>query len=295
MVSASSPHLLAGFSAWIARTEAVRGAILFGSRARAAGTTAAADAWSDLDLQLITTAPDQIIATDWAREMAGAEYCMHVLRAATGGTQKLTVIFTEGEADLVLVRTGRMRAAGWAMRLGLHRHVGTVADPLNILATIMGGGYRFLKGESRWGPLYARIVAEMPGYRLNDEAVRRLADSFLCDLLWVLQKLERGEKIAAQRTLHRAMHETNVVLLHELRLRRGDATYQQARRVEQLSTPGQLHALKISAHLDHAELAAAAWQLAEGLKALMSELVPAWRVPPGMAALLARCPLTPAK
>ena len=216
-----------------------------------------------------------------------------MFRPATGGVRKLTVLYAGGETDLVLVRASQMRLASIAMRLGLHRRVRSVAHALNTFATIMDGGYRFLKGERTWGPLYARVVAEMAGYRIGDDEARQFADSFLCDLLWVLQKLERGELVAAQRILHRALHETNVVLLHELRMRRGDVTYQQARRVEQLVTPAQLSTVQVSARLDHAEIAAAAWRAREGLDELMRELVPAWGAPAPMQALLSRHAPTP--
>jgi hypothetical protein len=174
------------------------------------------------------------------------------------------------------------------MRLGLHRRVGFVADALNTFATIMSGGYRFLKGERTWGAVYARVVAEMPGVRICDDDTRRLADSFLCDLLWVFQKLERGELVAAQRILHRALHETNVVLLHELRIRRVEITYQQARRVEQLAAPTQLATVQVSARLNKLEIAAAAWQARQGLDTLMRELTPDWRATARMQALLSR-------
>ncbi len=220
MVSAGSNDLLPSLEAWLQAEPAVCSAVLFGSRARKAGAVASHDAWSDVDLHIVTDAADRIVATDWARVMVGHPFCMQVLRPATGGTKKLTVMFEHGEVDLVLVGAGQMRLASLAMRLGLHRRARLVAGPLNTFATIMSGGYRFLKGEPAWGKLYARVVAEMAGYRLNDTEVRQLADSFLCDLLWVLQKLERGELVAAQRILHKALHETNVVLLHELRVRK---------------------------------------------------------------------------
>lgn len=288
MVSTTPTDLLPAFASWLHGERAVRSAVLFGSRARAAGTPAAADNWSDVDLHLVTDSVERVAGTDWARVITGPEFCLAVLRPATGGTRKLTVLFTGGEADLVLVRTGQMRLAALALRLGWHRRLRGAADALNTFATIMGGGYRFLKGERAWGPLYARVVAELPGFRVRDDEVRRFADAFLCDLLWVLQKLERGELVAAQRILHRALQETNVVLLHELRVRRGEATFQQARRVEQLVPPAQLAAVQVSARLDRAELAAAAWRAREGLDSLMRELVPAWSAPAPMQALLRR-------
>jgi len=295
MVSANPTDLLPAFETWLGGEAAVCSAVLFGSRARAGDAPAAADGWSDVDLHIVTNSIDQVARTDWPRVITGPEFVMQVLRPATGGTRKLTVLFAEGEADLVLVRSGQMRVASFAMRFGLHRRMRFAADALNTFATIMSGGYRFLKGERTWGPLYARVVAEMAGYRIGDDEARQFADAFLCDLLWVLQKLERGELVAAQRILHRALHETNVVLLHELRVRRSEVTFQQARRVEQLVTPAQLATVQVSARLDRAELASAARRAGEGLETLMRELVPGWTVSAPMRALLARHAPRPVK
>jgi hypothetical protein len=269
--------------------------VLFGSRVRAAGTPAAHDQWSDIDLHLVVDSVERVASEDWAQRFPQHTFCLQVLRLATGGTRKLTVMFAEGEMDLVLVRIGQMRLAAWAMRLGLHRRLRSAASALNTFATIMSGGYRFLKGEAQWGRLYARVSAEMPGYRVNDDGARQFADSFLCDLLWVLQKLERGELVAAQRMLHKALHETNVVLMHELRLRKKLPTFQQARRVEQLCSPSELALLQVSARLDRWELAAAAWRAGENLETVMSELVPEWQPAAAMRSLLTRHAPKPAR
>lgn len=266
----------------------MQAAVLFGSQVRQAGAPAAADGWSDVDLHIITSAAARLEALDWSGVLPDQRLCLKAVRPASGGVRKVTLLFDGGEADLVLVPGAKLRVAALAMRLGLHRKIGVLAAALNNLATIMGGGFRFLKGEPAWGKFYARVVAEMPGFRLGDDEVRQLAEVALCDALWIFQKIERGEIVAAQRILHRSLMETNVVLLHELRTRRGETTFQQARRVERLVTPGQLAALQISARLDAADLRAATWHVLAGLKALMRELAPAWSVPAGMETLLAK-------
>lgn len=287
MVTASHNRLLAALERWCQNEPAVHSAVLFGSQARKSGAAAAADGWSDIDLHIITSAPERIEREDWRQHLPGLEFCLQVARPATGGVRKLTVLLAEGEVDLVLVPAGKFKLGELMLKLGLHRKVPGVRDALNRLATIMGGGYRFIKGERRWGPFYARLVAEMEGYRLNEAAVRQLASVFLCELLWVLQKLERGELVAAQRTLHSTLVETNVLLLHEARVRNGLPTFQQARRVEKLVTPAELAMITVSARCDAVELRRAAWQLFDGLRALMTTLVPGWSVPPTMIKLLA--------
>jgi hypothetical protein len=161
-----------------------------------------------------------------------------------------------------------------------------VKDSLNNLSTIMRGGYRLLKGERSWGPFYARVVSELPGFRLGDEEVRAMADSFLCDLHWVLQKLQRGELVAAQRILHRSLLETNIVLQHEARCRARAATFQQARRVEKLLSSEKLRTVQVSARLEYGELVRAAWTALAGLEIIMRELAPEWRITPEVVTLL---------
>jgi len=267
---------------------AVKAAVLFGSQARAQHEAATADGWSDIDLHIITSEPAAMERVDWARELPGLHFLLQIARPATGGVRKVTVLFAEGEVDLVVVPSGKFRLAGWALRCGLHRRIGFLRAALNNLSTIMRGGYRCIKGEKDWGWIYARVVKELPGFRIDDAEARQLADGFLTDLLWVLQKLERGELVAAQRILHRALVETNIVLLHEVRTREGTATFQQARRVEQLVTAAELNAVRADARLEAAALRAAAWEAFGGLRSLMTRLVPAWRVPDGMQALLER-------
>ena len=99
--------------------------------------------------------------------------------------------------------------------------------------------------------------------------------------------MQRGELVAAQRILHRSLVETNVVLLHEVRVRGAKPTYQQARRVERLVPPRELRSVQVSARLERQELGRAAWDAFAGLKRLMAELVPGWGVPAGLKALLA--------
>lgn len=287
MVVSPKGDLLVALTAWLQAERSVRAAVLFGSHARPPGSFAAADNWSDIDLHLVTNARERIIRTDWAKEIPGGHFCLQVLRPATGGVSKLTVLFDEGEADLVLVPPTFLRLAGLAMKLRFYHKVPMIREGLNSFSTIMRGGYKFLKGEKEWGWIYREVVSSMPGYRIVDAEIRKLADVFLCDLLWVLKKIERGEYVAAQRILHRVLHESNVLLLHELRTRQNLPTFQQARRAEQLLSLDELRIVQCSARLEHDDLHKAAWRAFDGLKKLMLQLVPAWQVPVAMHQLLA--------
>lgn len=293
MVSSDSGALLLALSRWMENCAAVHSAVLFGSHARSPCAVASADEWSDIDFHLIVDDNVDIAAIDWDRELPGFGFIVAVPRTATGGVRKVTLVFILGEADLIIVPRRKMQLAQWGMRMRLHNRWPMLADALNAMATIMSGGYRFVKGEQAWAGFYRTVVTQMPGVRISDLEAIRLAHVFLCDLLWTKQKLRRGELIAAQRMLHRSLVETNVVLLHELRLRLGLPTFQQARRLEQLAGVHELEYVRFSAALDAVELARGADKCLSGLTSLMHQLVPAWRIPGRWRKLLDDFSVTP--
>lgn len=280
--------LLGSLSEWVVREKTIQAAVLFGSKARDIGATAAADVWSDVDLHVVTNAADRIERLDWADIFPNHRFCFRVVRPATGGVRKITVLFEEGEADLVLIPVRKLKLARFAVGLGLHRKIHTLRASLENLSTVMRGGYRFIKGEKDWGRFYGKVVGDLRGFRISDDEACQLADVFLCELLWVFQKLERGEFIAAQRVLHRSLLETNVMLLHERRQRRAALSFQQARRIERLATAEELHSVLLNSRLDTGEMQEAAWRLQAGLSFLMRDLSPNWSIPEQMDVLLAR-------
>ncbi len=286
-MDASSSDLCSLIVAWANREPTVRALVLFGSRARRADAVAASDRWSDLDLQVITSAPRRVESRTLAESLPGQQLCLHVVRPASGGVRKVTLIFASGEIDMIVIPAAGARRVRWATQFGLHRRLGSLRHAMNELSTIMRGGYRFLKGEKEWGGFYARMVGEMPGQRLDDREAARIADVFLCDLLWVFQKIDRGELVAAQRVLHRSLAETNFQLLHEARLRRSQPTFREARRVEKLLSADQLAPIQISSRLEVGELRRASRHAYAGLIELMAQLAPAWAVVPAFAGLLA--------
>ena len=95
-----------------------------------------------------------------------------------------------------------------------------------------------------------------------------------------MRKIARGELVAAQRWLHAQLAETNFRLLHEVRRRRGQASFPDARRLELLATAEELGSVRIEATLEEGSLRAAAGQSATGCAALVRALVgDAWRWP----------------
>lgn len=288
MASPMETGLFGAFDRWIQQQSSVDAAILYGSSARAV-VASAADTWSDFDLHVITSQPELFDTTDWPKELPGHGFCHQVKRAATGGTTKTTLLCEGGQIDLIVLSRSSMKLARFAFRVGLHRRIGFIRRALNEMSTSMRTGHRFIKGERAWAAFYADVVREMPGVRFDDAMVRHLADSFLVTMMLTLRRLERGEHVAAQDMLHRTLGETNFRLMRELRLRRGLSlpSFGLGRRAEQLLTPEELSWITIDARLDREQLRRAIWQAFAGLKALMGQIAPDWRVPERFEGLVA--------
>jgi len=210
-----------------------------------------------------------------------------VVRPASGDVRKATLISMSGEADIVIIPfsyANKLRKAAEGNGLSPDPNV---RFALNEMATIMRGGYRFLKGQAEWGLFYSQVCANYPGQRLTLENVVQLAEIYLCELLGLLQKLERGELVVAQRLLHRALAETNYQLLHEARLRRGQLSFREARRLERLLPRDELELVQVSAQLESESLRQAVTKSYATMCKLLAELAPEWRISEGFAKLLA--------
>ena len=270
----------AAVTAWAARESAVSGLVLVGSRVRAADDAVwRADAQSDWDFQLITSRPEMFATDAWLHGFADVR--AYALRAPRiGAAPKINVVLADTEADFVLIPAGPLRLARLLVRLGLHRREGKLRRSLQNLALIIRPGWRFLKGAAAWDPLYRRLVADIADARLGDDELRRLADGFVCDCVGIRRKIARGELQAAQRLMHRDLAEVNFQLLHELRLRRGERTFPEARRIELIAEAAELALVSVEARLEGASLAAAVEKCAATCRALMAALAgTAWRWP----------------
>lgn len=272
-------------SAWLQTDSTVVSAVLFGSQASGVMKS---DTWSDLDLHVITPSSRRLENIDWARTLVAEDFCGKVVRPATAGVKKITAVFKSGQIDMVVVplrRIDRLRRLRHCARV-LSRP--TVQVALNEMATCLRSGYRFLKGESEWGAFYTWVVRDMSGVRLSDMAIVQLADAFVCDLLWTLQKLERGEMMAAQYALHRQLSEVNFRLIRERRLRRCQPlpSFGIGRHVEFMLPRNELSWLEVDARLLPEEIHRASWKLYDGLCNMMKDLVPIWNMSDGMRSLL---------
>ncbi len=275
-----SRPLYEGVVHWLQAEPTVHAAALFGSKAAQSPVTQADD-WSDYDFHVILSNPGLVRQLDWSSLIPGQKFLLQTLRPASGGVQKLTVVFASGQIDLVLVPLMDFRLAKWGHTLRLQRHSLRLRTALNELKTCLQNGYRMVKGEHSWGGFYAAVQADYAGVRLSDSELANLAASALVDSIWIRQKLRRTEIRAAQHLLHRSLVETNFRLLRELRLRQGQPlpSFGLGRHVEQLLTADELSWVTVDAGCNRADLLASTQMAVDGLVALMGQLLPDWRKP----------------
>ena len=251
----------------------VEAAILFGSRVRQSDDSPA-DAGSDVDIQVVVKRPTQWIQRAWAESVLSAEMIeAWNVRNAFGGVKKVSVLLSDSELDLVFVPARRMRWARWGLAWGVHRISRQGMRQAGDLRLLADRGYRLLKGGPRWESFWQRVVAEVTIPGLSDEEVRNLAAGAQIDFRSIQRKLERGELRAAQRWLHTGMAETNFKLMHELRRRRSQRSFHDARRVEALLDPDSLARVTVSATLSAQAIEAAAKLSAQTTRYLLTELV----------------------
>lgn len=266
---------------WAAGEPSVEALVLMGSRVRASEDTVwRPDPQSDWDFQIFTTRPAMFEQSDWLRGLGVEIKAYAVRRTAIGSVPKIAVLFEGGEADLVIVPAGPWRRARRLTFFGLHRFSARLRAQLRDLAVVIRPGWKFLKGQEVWEPFYRRVVAEIDDPRLSDAAVRNLAESFVCDMVWTLRKIERGEFLAAQRMLHRSLVETNIRLLHELKLRRQERSFPEARRAERVLAAHELELIATSAVPAAGSLRTAVDKCAASCRELAGQLVgESWRWP----------------
>jgi hypothetical protein len=245
---------------------------LFGSRARSKDN-ACADGGSDVDIQIISSRVDKLIEKSWATAvLAPTAISAWNVRPAFGGVIKISALLSDGEIDMVVVPSSRMRLARWAVALGLHLRSKKIQRKLGDLVLVMGGGYRVLQGGAKWELFWKRIVAEIPEPSLSLAEVLNLGEGVKVELISIRRKLDRGELRAAQRWLHLGIGETNFKLSHELRRRRGVRSFHDGRRVEQLLDPEELSLVTISAALTAESIWEAAQAAAEATTRLIEAL-----------------------
>lgn len=269
------------FITWAQTQESIIALVQIGSRVRAAGEAGNADRFSDWDFQVITAAPE--VFADRARfETIGIG--VPLVFASRGGrlgsARKLTVILNEGELDVVVIPAVQLHAVSDRVKAGTIEREPLMLRALADLAAVLAGGYRILKSAPEIDALYRFVVENLPPPRVSDDEAALLAEGFVCDYVSTLQKIARGELIAAQRWLHHQLAETNFRLLHELRSRGGKSSFPDARRLEQLASADEMDAVSVEAGLDAVALTNAVEKAASSCRSFMRLLVgEKWRWP----------------
>ncbi len=264
---------------WAENEPSIVALVLIGSRVHAGvSSVSAADAFSDWDFQLVTSRPGLFASPAWMRDAGLGEPLAYVARSGRlGAATKVSAVLRDGELDLVLLPVRRLRWAKLWLRLGLATRFPALRGALSGLASVLRDGHRVVIGERKWGAFFRQVAAAFPPLRLNDAAVRALAEGFVCDYVSTRHKIERGEFLAAQRWVHLQLAEVNFQLLHELRQRRGEPSLPDGRRIERLSVDSR--GVAVSALPTADGLRAATEKSAATLRELMAALLPDWRWP----------------
>lgn len=266
---------------WAEKESSVEAVVLIGSRVRDAKDQIwRADVHSDWDFQMITSHPEVFEASAWTMNLGLNLHTYVVRRSALGGVPKVAALFAENECDFVILPAKTMRLCRIIVRLGFHHRSAFIRRKLQDLAIVIRPGWKFIKGGEKWDPFYRRIVADIKDARLDDTEVLRLADSFVCDVVWTMRKIERGEYVAAQRMLHRSLVETNIRLLHELKTRRGERSFPEGRRAELVLTETELSAVTMSVPLSSPSLRGGVEKASATCRSFVRELVgESWKWP----------------
>ena len=169
------------FLAWARPRPDVRAVMVVGSRARS--TDHPADAFSDLDLVVVSTDPDRYLSeTDWL-EPLGPPWLTFLERQAVGEGLERRVLF-EGALDVDFVPLAneavrRMALEGW---------------PLEV-AAVLNRGFRLVLDKDDLLSLIASVPAKTSSYAPlpTQEKFLALCHDFLYHAVWAAKKLRRGE------------------------------------------------------------------------------------------------------
>lgn len=261
------------FIHWVEREESVVAAIQIGSRVRAGSEPGAADDYSDWDFQVISSAPATLERSELYLGIMGGPLAFAVRGGRLGTARKVTVLFAEGELDIVIIPLAQFEEVRNHVNARTYAQVPPLVKALEDLASVLLGGYRIVKGAPDVADLYRFVATGISPPRLSDAAIRQLGEGFVCDYVSTARKIARGEFIAAQRWLHHQLAETNFSLAHEFRRRSGLPSFPDARRVEMLLGEAARSALEIRAIPSSDSLGAALQKSRESCITLMRALV----------------------
>lgn len=181
------------FSAWAASESAIEAVMIIGSRARADHP---ADAWSDIDIVVFTTDPDEMIKeSTWLNDI-GTPVFGYIAPTAVGSWKERRVLF-EGAVDVDFAPVP-------AQLLTMLEEASPDDALYQELASVIRRGYRILIDRNqRLAPIAAKMSASTvplitpPG---QDEVTETL-NNFWYQCVWISKKLRRGETTVAHECL----------------------------------------------------------------------------------------------
>ncbi len=174
--------VLQRFLAWARPQPDVRAVMIVGSRARS--TDHPADAFSDLDLVVVSTDPDRYLSeTDWL-EPLGTPWLTFLEKQAVGEGLERRVLF-EGALDVDFVplpieAVSRMALEGWPPEV----------------AAVLRRGFKLVLDKD---DLLGRLTRGVPDMALSfasprtQEEFLAVCQDFLYHAVWAAKKLRRGE------------------------------------------------------------------------------------------------------
>ena len=223
------------FLAWARPQPDVRAVIVVGSRAR---TDHPADAFSDLDLVVVTTDPERYLSqTDWLKPL-GTPWLTFLEKQAVGEGLERRVLF-EGALDVDFVPLANkavreMALEGWPPEVAavLRRGFRLVLDKDDLQSLLIGGV-----------PTTTSSSAPLP----TQEEFLALCHDFLYHALWAAKKLRREELWIAKSCADGYMKQLLLGMIEwHARSERGwdHDTWHGGRFLEEWADPGALDGLR---------------------------------------------------
>lgn len=276
------------FLRWAGMQSEIHGVIQIGSRLRACDAPDAPDSYSDWDFQIITEQPNRFGDRRILDELGIGSPIAYVDRIGRlGSSRKVSALFSIGELDLVVLPLNHIIIAHAELRNERHGANALLHAGLMDLAAVISSGYYILKDSGGVAAEFLDLVRQkIPSPRFSDEQLHNIAEGFVCDYVSTHRKIDRGEFMAAQRWLHCYLLEANFRLLHELRQRRAQPSFPDARRLEVLLSGREYNQMVVSSAPTRECLQLAVAQAVASFRFLLAELLGnAWSWPESISHL----------
>jgi hypothetical protein len=218
----------AAVSAWADAQDDIKALVQIGSRVQKEGT---ADAWSDYDYQVITSAPSEYADGAFTKKLGNC--WASGSQISFGNVRKVTAVY-EGalEADFVILGHFDLLVATFALRWP--SLAGAWPRPLRqgirSLRIVAAPGWKMIKGGPEWESRYSRITAV--DTVMTEAEFTGVCGEFWTQAVWAAKRAARGELLASQRAVHFSMMEAALRLFQVEAAMDGRHSYPLGRRAE---------------------------------------------------------------